>query len=574
MLLKNFLKKLQLLTLFALLGILGLSAQEQVPQNAFNHPLNIDLRLSGTFGELRSNHFHSGLDLKTLQKEGWDVLASAEGYVSRIKIAHFGYGKALYIQHPNGYTTVYAHLQRFSPKIEAYVKAAQYEKETFEIELFPKPGELSVQQGEKVAFSGNSGSSGGPHLHFEIRDGNSRPMNPMLFGIDIKDTSAPDINSLWVYPQNNHSHVNGDANKQKLRLIPQDDGSFLAETINACGSIGFGVSAVDRQDGAPNKNGVYKVKTKINGDTNFQIQMERFSFSETRYLNRMIDYKYFKNYKKRIQMLFVQENNPLSVYSELVNDGYVTVTEGLSFTYTIEVSDYAGNLTTIRVPIEGKAEAFIKPKDIVKTPYFVDADEATAFDENGFDIYIPPNALYEDTYLDIRTVGDTIYFDKDETAIHKNITLGFDIDKFDAVDRDRLYIARLYGYYKNPYYVPTYKSKDEQRLTTKTRLFGIYTLEEDSIAPTIEALNFDNKKWISNNSSLRIKIDDEGSGIKDYRATVNGKFILTEYNYKKKTLTHDFEDGVVTDTENNLKVVVTDNVGNSTTFESTFFRKN
>lgn len=551
---------------------LTLQAQSSIPQDAFVNPLDIDLKLSGTFGELRSNHFHSGLDIKTLQKEGWDVFAAAEGYVSRIKISHYGYGKALYIQHPNGYSTVYAHLQRFSPKIEAYIKQKQYEKESYEIELFPNAAELTVQQGEKVAFSGNSGSSGGPHLHFEIRDGASRPMNPMLFGMDIKDTRKPIINSLWVYPQNDNSHVNGDANKQKLRLIPQKDGTYKTETLNACGSIGFGISTVDRQDAAPNKNGVYKIETAINGDTNFAISMDKFSFSETRFLNRMIDYQYFKQYKSRVQMLFVQENNPLSVYSNLVNDGYVEVFEDLSFTYTISVKDFAGNESIIRIPIVGEVVEDIKPKVDKPTLYYVDADEPTVFEESGFDIYIPSNALYEDTYLDLKFESDTIHFHKDEIAIHKNITLGFDIEKFNKLDRDKLYIARLYGYYQKPSYVSTYRKGN--RLTTKTRIFGTYTLAEDSIPPTITPLNFANKKWISNNSTLRLKIEDLESGIKNYKATVNGKYILTEYNYKKGTLVHDFDDGIVTDTENNLKVIVTDNVGNSTTFESTFFRKN
>ena len=167
--------------------------QVSYPKDYFVKPLDIPLILSGTFGELRSNHFHSGLDIKTQQREGLNVYASAEGYVSRIKISHWGYGKALYITHPNGYTTVYGHLKKFSPTIEAYVKRHQYEKEKFQIQLFPKEDELKVTKKQVVALSGNSGGSGGPHLHYEIRDANARPTNPMLFGIEIKDTKAPQI---------------------------------------------------------------------------------------------------------------------------------------------------------------------------------------------------------------------------------------------------------------------------------------------------------------------------------------------------------------------------------------------
>ena len=145
-------------------------SQEDIPQDYFESPLEIPLILSGTFGELRSNHFHSGMDIKTHQQTGLNVLASASGYVSRIKVSHFGYGKALYVQHPNGYTSVYAHLKEFAPEIEAYIKERQYAKESYEIEVFPEADELPVKQGEVIAYSGNSGGSGGPHLHFEIRD--------------------------------------------------------------------------------------------------------------------------------------------------------------------------------------------------------------------------------------------------------------------------------------------------------------------------------------------------------------------------------------------------------------------
>ena len=154
-------------------------AQNSYPQDYFQSPLEIPLILSGTFAELRSNHFHSGLDIKTQQQSGLKVMAAASGFVSRIKVSHFGYGKALYITHPNGYTTVYAHLQNFNPEIDAYIKHRQYKNESYEIELFPKAGELLVNNGDIVAYSGNTGGSGGPHLHFEIRNKQEHPMNPM-----------------------------------------------------------------------------------------------------------------------------------------------------------------------------------------------------------------------------------------------------------------------------------------------------------------------------------------------------------------------------------------------------------
>ncbi|HSP11999.1 MAG TPA: M23 family metallopeptidase [Salegentibacter sp.] len=555
---------------FLLAGI-NLYAQPSVPEDYFTSPLDVPLVLSGTFGELRSNHFHSGLDIKTQQRQGLNVLATAEGFVSRINIQHYGYGKAIYVQHPNGYTTVYGHLQKFSPEIEAYVKKRQYANETYEIELFPEAGELKVSQNELIALSGNTGGSGGPHLHYEIRDGSQRPMNPKLFGYEIRDTKPPIINSLFAYPLDDDSHVNNSAERQRIRLIPLQDGSYTTEKIDACGNIGFGVSTVDQQDMAPNKNGVYKVETAVNGDEIFSLEFNRFSFAETRHLNQLIDYEYYSNHKSRVKKLYVEPGNPLSLYNKVVSEGKLNIQDSLDYNYTIKVTDYSGNERLIRVSIRGRNSGEIQPKKINKTDYFVNASQAFAAEENGIDFYLPSGSLYEDTYLDVEFKGDTIDFHTDETPIHKNITLGFDVSKYSPEDREKLFIARL-GYGGRPYYTSTYKKGD--RFTAGIRSFGEYTLASDITPPKITPLNFNNGQWISSNKDLRVKISDDLSGIKSYRATVNGKFILMEYEYKNNTLTHNFDDGMVTDSENDFKLIVTDNVGNSSTYEAKFFRKN
>ena len=546
-------------------------AQPEVPKDYFKNPLEVPLVLSGTFGELRSNHFHSGLDIKTQQRQGLDVVASAKGYVSRINIQHYGYGKALYVQHPNGYTTVYAHLKEFSPEIEAYVKKRQYANETYEIELFPEAGELRVAEDELIAFSGNTGGSGGPHLHFEIRDGSQRPMNPKLFGIDIKDSRAPIIDGLYAYPLDTDAHVNNSRERQKINLIPLEDGSYIASEVDACGNIGFGVSSVDQQDGAPNRNGVYQIEAELNGDRVLTLPFKRFSFAETRHLNQLIDYEYYSKNRKRVQKLFVEEGNPLSLYEEVVNKGELYIQDSLNYNYTIKVRDFAGNERIIRVPIQGIQRDDIPPKKEVKTDYFAQANQPFAAEANGMDIYIPKGSLYKNTYLDIEFGEDKVKVHNDHTPLHKNITIGFDVSEYSAEEKDKLFIARL-GYNDRPNYSSTYKKP--KRFTTRTRTFGEYTLASDVTKPKIWPKNFNDGQWISNNNTLQVKISDDLSGIKSYRATVNGKFILMEYEYKNNTLTHDFSDGVVTETENELKIIVTDNVGNSNTYEATFFRKN
>ena len=545
-------------------------AQESIPQDYFTDPLEVPLALSGSFGELRSNHFHSGLDIKTQQREGLAVVAAGDGFVSRINVSNYGYGKALYIQHPNGYTTVYGHLQRFSPEIEAYIKEKQYQKESYEVEVFPAAEELRVEKGKLVAYSGNTGGSGGPHLHFEIRDGEQRPMNPLMFGIDIKDTRAPGVQALYVYTLGEDAHVNGSTKRQRLNLIAQKDGSYTTPKIEACGEIGFGITAIDQMDGQANQNGVFRIETNVNGDKIFQANFEKFSFAETRHLNKFVDYGYYTQNSSRIQKLFVEPSNPLSIYSNVTNGGLLNVQDSLSYDYSIRVTDFAGNERVVRIPILGKMKMKVTPQPEKVTEFFVEANKPSAFEDKGIDVYIPKGSLYDDIYLDIVFEDEKVKVHEDVVPIISNISIGFDVSKYKPEDREQLFIARL-NKWGNPNYSTT--SKDGERFTTKTRTFGTYTLATDKNAPRVSPVNFKDGQWISSNKDLKVRISDDLSGIKSYKATVNGKFILMEYEYKNNLLTHDFSDGVVTDTENQLQVEVVDNVGNTTIYEATFFRK-
>ncbi|WP_310991692.1 M23 family metallopeptidase [Aequorivita marina] len=554
-----------------LLFISGLAySQDDLPTDYFSNPMEIDLILSGSFGELRSNHFHSGLDIKTKQRVGQPIFAPADGYVSRINVGHFGYGKALYILHPNGYTTVYGHLRSYAGDIEKYVKDRQYQKETYEIKLFPEKTHLPIKKGDLIAYSGNSGGSGGPHLHYEIRDAAQRPMNPLLFGIDVPDSKTPIVSAVFAYPIGEDAHVNQDQNRIKLRLIKQRDGNYKTEDIKAYGKIGFGVTTYDQWDGASNKNGSYKIETRFNGSEKFEVQFNKFSFSETRYLNRYLDYEYWETNKSRVQKLFREQNNPLSVITKTDDNGYVTIKDSLHSIYSIAVSDFKGNRRFISIPIEGSKSEILTPRNIQKTEDFIYADHSNSITKGKFSIFIPTNSLYENTYLDIKNEGDTLIFHEDIIPIHTNITITADVSAYSEVDRDKLYLGRL-NYKGLPYYSTTRRVGD--KLTTKTRTFGTYVIASDTIPPEIKPINFSEGKWISNENYLKLKITDDLSGISAYRATINGKFILMEYDYKKDVLTYNFNDNVNLDSENNLKVIVTDNVGNSTTFEAKFFRK-
>ena len=548
------------------------NAQNPYPEDYFRNPLDVTLVLSGTFGELRSNHFHSGLDIKTQHREGLKVYAVADGYVSRIKISNFGYGKAIYITHPNGYTTVYAHLQKFSPSLEAYIKKLQYEKETFEIEVFPNPDELPVIKSDVIAYSGNTGGSGGPHLHFEIRDNEERPINPMLFGLDIKDTTAPTIKNIYAYTIGDDSHVNNSRERQKLRLIRLDNGDYTVENIKAFGKIGFGVETNDRQDLATNNNGVSNIKALFNGNLKFEIDFKRFSFDESRHLNRLIDYEHYKAKKKRIQKLFVESNNPLSLYKNLDDNGYLVIRDSTASVYKICVGDFKNNNSWITINIEGTQVEDVKERKDVVTDYFIYANKTNELVNKNLEVHFPQNTFYDDFFIDFRVQNDTLTLHDDIIPVKDNFTISYDISNYKESDSDQLYIARLVGY-KKQYALYSYTYRKGNILSTSTKTLGTYALTIDNDAPKIKPINFSEGKWLSNYRYLKIKIEDEGSGISKFRATINGNWILMEYDYKTKLLQYDFNDNVSLETKNNLKLIVTDNVGNSTTFETMFYRK-
>ncbi|SDB42380.1 Peptidase family M23 [Flavobacteriaceae bacterium MAR_2010_188] len=545
-------------------------SQIDYPKDYFRSPLDIPIVLAGTFAELRSNHFHSGIDIKTQGREGLNVYAAADGYVSRIKIEHFGYGKAIYITHPNGYTTVYAHLNQLSPRLEKYIKQCQYEKESYAVEMFPAPSEYPISKGELIALSGNTGSSGGPHVHYEIRDNNERPINPMLFGVEVADTKVPKILSVYAYTADENASVNNEQGRIKLRLTPAKGGDFNSEKITASGEIGFGVVSYDQQDMANNKNGLYNIQTFTNGNKSLEIDFHRFSFGETKNINRLIDYEYYKVDDNRIQKLFVEPNNPLSIYKDAYENGYLKIEDNASYIYKIRIRDFAGNESWVSIPIEGVANQSLISESTTGNLEILE-NQSTTFEEGNYKVTIPANTVYDNQMINAKVSNDTLYLHEDILPLRKNFSIEYDISAYKDSDKDKLYIASLYGYYKKPSYLRTQRKDD--KLVAWTDDFGMFTLGKDLDKPKIQPINFQDQKWISNQNTLVIKIEDELSGISDFRATINGKWILMEYEYKKKTLTYNFDDSVISEAENNLKLIVTDNVGNSSTFEATFFRK-
>lgn len=547
------------------------NAQTAYPQDTFRSPMDIPLILAGTFGELRSNHFHSGIDIKTQQREGLPIYGIGDGTITRIKVSLWGYGKVIYIAHPNGYTSVYGHLQKFSPKIESYIKKLQYQKKSYEVEVFPDYGDLKIEKGELIAYSGNTGSSGGPHLHFEIRSSaTEKPTNPLLYGYKVDDATNPTLLKLFGYPLSTNAIVNKSNERIQLNFKKQKDGSFLADKVTAIGTIGFGFVGFDRQDMAANKNGIFSLKQIVNGKVYTEFDFEKFSFSESRYINTLIDYEFYSKYRQRIQKCFKTPSNRLSIYNKIKNNGKISVVEGLSYTVEIRLKDVEGNTTKLIIPVEGKKEELQKVKKTLKTDYYVVAKKPNNFSAGPAKIYFPSNTFYEDFYMNLEHTNDTITFHNSSVPAHRNFTITFDASKYSKEEQKKLFIARLDTKLK-PSHVTTYKRGNT--FTTKTKYLGTYTIAKDTVAPKISPKNFKAKQWLNNYKYLSLKITDDFSGINTYSATINGEWVLMEYESKKNTITYNFEDKVLKEQKCNLKVVVTDNVGNTKEYTTTFYRK-
>ncbi|RED18970.1 peptidase M23-like protein [Flavobacterium cutihirudinis] len=553
-------------SVFAFLCCHFLFAQTQYPKDYFRPPLDIPMQLSGNFGELRPNHFHAGFDLKTNQREGLNVYAIADGYVSRIKISTFGNGKCIYITHPNGYTSVYGHLQTTVGAIQEYVKNTHYKEKAYEIEMFPKAGEIPITKGQLIALSGNTGSSEGPHLHFEIRDTKTEfVINPIFFGFDqnLKDNKKPTISSLYVYPLYN-SVVNQSKQPLMLNLSLQKDGTYLAGKVKANGKIGFGINAVDTDDVSHNKNGVFNVTTFLNGNPNYNYQFNTYSFDEMRYINAFIDYPRYKKTSQRIQKLFMKTPFALSIIKTDSLRGIISAEPNLTSNYRIEVSDYYGNMNSITVPVEYDTATPLIPSEPNTSKYFVRYNKDSNFEKDNMSVFFPAGTFYEDFNLNFDVRNNKIYIHDDTVPVHSNFTITIRDTVYPESLRDKLYIG------KGTSYNGTVRKGDV--FTAKAKILGQYGLVLDTIAPVVKITKPIEGKWISDQKKIELTIGDSLSGIKSYNGYLNGSWVLFEYENKTRKITHVFDDQFLAEGENELKVEVVDNVGNSAIFETKFFR--
>ena len=560
---------------FITILLLSLFINDLKSQSNQNFVMDLPIDLSGTFGELRTNHFHSGIDIKTNRVEGLNIYSYEKGYISRIQVSTYGYGKAIYITHPDGKITVYAHLSKFSEKIHNYVKDIQYKRKKFAIKVYPKESEILIEKNEIIGYSGNTGSSSGPHLHFELRDKNNMPVNPLKYrNIEIIDTIIPLLKGVYYkeLKYNNGKLEDNYSRFKKIKFIENDNGKYLTDTIYTNAVIGFGVNSFDLMNNSNNVYGLNKIITKINDSVNFKINFDKFSFDEWTYINTYVDYAYFKRTNEKIQKLYIENINPLNLYDRNLGDGALKLNDSknILIDYKIILFDFNNNTTVINIPIvftdQRKEEIFQKKgniniqnnldKKIRLENYFVEFKKGT-FDYN--------------TSLTISESNNTINIDNDTIPLRKPFTIKYSLKNIDDSRKKYLYLA-MKGPKNYHYFISSEKFNDS--IIGHAKKLGKFKILTDSIPPDINFYNLKNDQWISNRKKLTIKINDNESGIKSFNGWINNKWILLEYESKKNMLTYDFEDKVNSnDSKNELVVSVKDNCGNVSMKKITFYRK-
>lgn len=559
--------------LFKILLIIFFSSNNVFSQDRL-YPVDIPILLSGTFGEFRKTHFHSGIDIKTRGKEGLRVRSIEDGDLVRVKISTSGYGKAAYIRHYDGTTSVYAHLKKFSSKIQQIIKEIQYKKKKFEIEIFFKEGEIKLKKSEIIGFSGNTGGSSGPHLHFELRDSKKeKPLNPLKYGYHVLDTIPPKIQDIYIY-KFLKEHV---SEKIKIKLRENGNSYSCNDTIKINGMFGIGYSGYDKQNSSYNRNGIYNRELTINGENIFSYKFDDLIFPDGKKIDLLIDYEAYNFEKIRIKKLHQTINSKFSFLKNNNSNGLFEIIKDSLYDIKIVFEDFNKNKSIVNIVVKGAENENIvnySESDTEDKLYHPDIEYEKKYKK--LNVKIPQNAFYEPTNLNFEYNLDTIKIDKFTKAPKKGLNLEFHLPKsLDSINLRQTCIGKINIQTKNKknkiQYV--FGMKRDGLIKAKTLSGGKYFLTKDSIPPSIKPINFKNETWVNNLSMLKIRVDDEFSGIKKYTANINGKWVLMEYEPKRKLLFFEFDDINFIKAELKLNLFVEDMVGNVNEFATSIYRK-
>ncbi|MBN2273822.1 MAG: M23 family metallopeptidase [Bacteroidales bacterium] len=556
---------------------LYVSAQPPNERNTFVPPVDVPLYLTSNYGEIREAHFHSGIDF--LAETGSKVYAIKEGYVSRIAVTLNGYGKAVYIAHPNGYTSVYGHLSEFMPEIEKYVKDQQYQRRKYVINLYPEADKFPVLQGQIIAFSGNTGYSFGPHLHFEIRDSRGAiPLNVLTFDFPVADSRTPRITCLGIYPINPHAQVDGTPNKVIIPLKNNNGNKYsIPGPVKVWGDIGFGIETYDYLDGRENMCSPFSVSLVVDDKLKNSFELDRISFGKSSYVNSHIDYAEKVSNGRKIQKLFVDPNNKLDIYKGMINNGICTFTDSLEHKVSVQVKDVAGNQASLDFHVISSFDEKI-PSDAVH-PHYADSfyyNTVNVYETEQVKIALPNGALF--THIDFRykaeKAADTLFsalhhVHEESTPVHGTYMISIKpvnlpqalsskaiIVMIDNKDK----ISSTGGHYKNGY------------VTSRAGSFGRFAIFVDTMPPEINPVSFVSKKKYTTHQIISFRIKDDLSGIGTYNGFIDGKWALFEFDAKNDLLFYRPDASrLQQNKEHTLELIITDRKDNIRKFKGRFY---
>ena len=560
--------------LFSLFSFQAFSNAQLVPEGYFRSPVDIKIYLSGTFGEPRSTHFHTGIDIKTEAVEGKAIYAVADGYVSRVAVSPYGYGNALYITHNNGLVSVYAHLQKFSSEIQHWVKNQQRLQTSFAINIENiDPSLFVVKKGQIIARSGNSGGSGGPHLHFEIRDSLEHPLNPLNYGFKdwIVDAAKPNIYNIFFYNLDENKHFTPSI-KQKVSYVSTGNYKLSSPIEVNTDVLGLGVHTVDLFTGTSNKNGVYSIKMYQDGELCYHYQVDELSFDNTKHVYSHCDYWEKKNNNNTVHKCFVEPGNKLPTYPFLSNRGELYLTDNEVHQIKIEVSDYHGNSSSVNFQIqksENKA-FFTSVKNTFDQLFLV--GKRNQFSNENVKISLNEDILFDDVYFEYsekehNQYGPFINLHNPKTPLAGYFDISLKLHDIDENIADKYLVA--YYDYRNRKKSLGGKIR-EGYIHTTTRDFGTYFIDLDTIAPKISPLNISDGKNMSTQKVIQFKASDDLSGIEEYNAFVNGYWVVLAYDAKRNLFSYEIDE-LTLKGENEMEVVIADERGNASLLQLKFY---
>lgn len=553
-------------------------SQAKQENNNFIAPLSGNLGVTGSFGEIRGDHFHSGIDLRTDGVIGKEIFATKDGYISRIKVSPVGYGKSIFIEHSDGLTTGYGHIDRYNDKITEYVKRIQYQLKSFDVDVFPKPFEIPVKKGELIAYSGNSGGSSGPHLHYEVRTTiDQQIISPIPKYLNIIDSLPPTIRGLYIYQIDSTSFSNGYINKKSLQLTKSNGFYSVSSNVQCSAKIGIGLEVIDRLNALSTLCGFHSVTMLVNGKVYYKLLLDKFAFAETKYVNSIIDYGAKVENNQEVVKLFSEPGNFFSCLGKYQNKGYLNILPDSLYKVEIQVTDANGNRSNLKFNIIGVSRPMVLNQHIsfAKNTVLLTWAMDNSVINDTFILQIPKNALYSNLYFNYSFMQNNDFKYSPVLKLHTpkvplhikpklsikstSIPEKYQAKALFAYIDDKKNISSVFAEYKDGF------------VKGNISLFGNYAIVLDTVSPEIIPINIRQDANLTNANAIRLIVKDDFSGVSKIEGYIDGQWVLFDYDKKNNLIQYQFDKDRITKGKNHsLEVIVKDSKENESRYNCNF----